>query len=273
MQYNIKLHLAYDGSCYFGWQKTEAGPSVESELEQVLQTILQHPVTLQAASRTDAGVHAQDQVVNFYTTQQKGTDEKLLNSLNQLLPKDIRVYDLQRMPFSFHPTLDCVSKEYHYHLSTEAYLSPFKRYFTWHFPKKLDVALMREAAKLLLGKQDFQAFTNTRKPPHQDMFREIFSIHILEQGADLCIQIQGDHFLYKMVRNIVGTLCYIGCHKLSLEDLPRILEHKKRALAGITAPACGLVLKKVYYPSVKKFTCNHQDGLSEFSTMSQAIAE
>lgn len=249
MKLNVKLNLAYDGSRYYGWQKTAQGPSIEETLEGVLTTILQHKVTLQAASRTDAGVHAEDQVVNFYTDKDSLDFKQLLISLNQLLPHDIRVYHISSVPLSFHPTLDSVAKEYHYHISTERWLSPFKRAFAWHFSKKLDIDMMKAGAQALIGKHDFQAFSNFRKPPHQNTVREIFSIEILQTGEDLSIKIKGNHFLYKMVRNIVGTLCYIGCHKLSLEDLPKILQLKQRALAGVTAPPCGLFLKKIYYPT------------------------
>lgn len=247
MNQNIKLHLSYDGSNYYGWQKTSEGPSIEATLEEVLKKILQHPISLQAASRTDAGVHAEDQVVNFFTDKDPLKLNLFQTSLNQLLPNDIRINKIAIMQDNFHPTLDSIAKEYHYNLSTEPWLSPFKRYFYWHFPKQLNISLMKEAATLLIGKQDFQALTNFRKPPHRDTIREIFSIDFIEHQDDLCIQIKGDHFLYKMVRNIVGTLCYIGCGKIALQELTSILQGKKRKDAGMTAPALGLVLKKIHY--------------------------
>ena len=247
MNKNIKLHLSYDGSRYHGWQKTSEGPSIEETLETALIKILQHPISLQAASRTDAGVHAEDQVVNFYTDKHPLNLERLHKSLNQLLPKDIKINTFTLTEDTFHPTLDSIAKEYHYHITTHPCLSPFKRHFFWHFPKQLDLELMNQAATFLLGKQDFQAFTNFRKPPYKDTIREIFSIQFIQDKEDLCIQIKGNSFLYKMVRNIVGTLCYIGCHKIALQELPAILEGKKRKHAGITAPASGLVLKRIYY--------------------------
>ncbi|MBM3191316.1 MAG: tRNA pseudouridine(38-40) synthase TruA [Chlamydiae bacterium] len=249
MRYNLCLHLSYDGTLYYGWQKTRHGPSIEETLEKALATILQHPIRLQAASRTDAGVHAEDQVVNAYTTQLPDL-QRLPISLNQLLPKDIRVLSLSLAPEAFHPTLDCLAKEYHYRVTTAPYASPFSRHFSWHFPHVLDVELMKKGALLLTGRHDFQAFTNTRQPPHEDTVREIFSIYIEEKGDDLCIQMKGNHFLYKMARNLAGTLCYIGCQKIALEALPDILSSKQRIKAGMTAPAQGLVLKKLYYPSL-----------------------
>ena len=168
--------------------------------------------------------------------------------MNSLLPEDIRVYAMQIMPLSFHPTLESLGKEYHYHVSTTPWLSPFQRHFMWHFPKKLELELMQKASLHLLGKKDFSALTNTRKPDYENRVREIFSIDITQEGENFCFRIRGDHFLYKMVRNIVGTLCYVGCGKLSIDAIEKILESKQRAQAGMTAPACGLVLKKVYYP-------------------------
>lgn len=247
MNHNIKLHLAYDGSSYLGFQKTKEGPSIEGSLEQVLEKILQHEISLQAASRTDAGVHAEDQVINFFTDKLLDLP-KLLISLNQLLPKDIRVLKLEHANPSFHPTLDSIGKEYHYHVSTEEFLSPFKRHYVWHFPHLLDLELMRKASNLLIGTHDFQAFTNARKPSYENTVRTVNSIEILQKDKFFAFFIIGENFLYKMVRNIVGTLCYIGCHKLTLDHLPDILSSRKRAQAGMTAPASGLFLHKIYYP-------------------------
>src|SRR3569832_1557498 len=154
---NIKLVLAYDGTAYLGWQKTEMGPSIEEELLKVLEQILQHPVKLQAASRTDAGVHAEGQVVNFFT--EKNTD-RLLRGCNGLLPEDIRVLKVEEMPDRFHPTLGATGKEYHYSVCLGPTQLPFQRKFSWHFVKPVDVQKMREAAQFLIGRHDFSALTN-----------------------------------------------------------------------------------------------------------------
>ena len=127
--YNIKLTLAYDGAAYFGWQKTSVGPSIEEELQLVLEKVFQHSIILQAASRTDAGVHALGQVVNFFTEKPGLNFGVLKISLNRLLPKDIKIIDIKEMPLSFHPTVDCLYKEYRYFICFGAAQLPHHRLF------------------------------------------------------------------------------------------------------------------------------------------------
>lgn len=240
---NIKCLLAYDGSAYFGWQKTKIGPSIEETLEKTLFQILQEPIKLQAASRTDRGVHAEGQVANFLT--QKSLDlDKLQASLRSLLPKDISLISLEEKNENFHPTLDCLSKEYHYWIFNDQTQFPIYRNFSWHVPSKLNMSLVKEAAKILSGTHDFSAFS-TKK--YSDPIRHIHEISLKKEDKRLCFCIKGTTFLYKMIRILVGTLVYVGIGKLSLEKLPEILEGKKRKAAGITAPAHGLFLKKVFY--------------------------
>ena len=246
--HNIRLKLAYDGSRYLGWQKTKMGPSIEEALESALSKILQHSVYLQAASRTDAGVHAVGQIVNFLTTKDISLD-KLRYSLNSMLPYDIKVATLEEAPSSFHPTLDCKSKEYHYHVCYAANQLPHQRHHIWHFPKPLDIGAMREAIPLLLGQKDFASFCNkhiNQTYSHYTRYVESIEMHEL---PDQCLrfEIRGNNFLYKMVRNLVGTLLYVGCSKINGEDLADILASEDRRLAGITADAKGLFLVKVNY--------------------------
>lgn len=241
---NIKVVIAYEGTVYSGWQKTETGPSVEDELQKVLEQILQHPVKLQAASRTDSGVHAERQVVNFFTDKEVLFD-RLLKGCNGLLPADIRVVEMIEMPESFHPTLDAKSKEYEYLISVGSFQLPFDRRFAWHFVKPLDRDLMRQAAQFFIGKHDFSALTNERQ---ENNIRELYKIEIEEAGENkIRIRVAGNRFLYKMVRNIVGTLVYVGCGMLSLDEAQSLLGRGDRTAAGMTAPAHGLTLKRVIY--------------------------
>jgi tRNA pseudouridine38-40 synthase len=244
---NIKLILAYEGTHYLGWQKTAMGPSIEEELEKVLAKILRHPVALQAASRTDAGVHAEGQVVNFFTASEIAL-EKLQKSLNSLLPSDISVLKMEEASESFHPTLENQGKEYHYSVCLGSTQLPFHRNFSWHFSYPLHIKEMRKAAALLKGRHDFSAFTNEKQ---EDNVREIYDIVIESSEERLKIRVAGNNFLYKMVRHLVGTLLYVGCGKLSVEEIPAILDSKDRTRAGITAPAHGLLLKEVYYDRKK----------------------
>lgn len=249
MKKNIKLTLAYDGTRYLGWQKTFTGPSIESELQKALEQILQEKVSLQAASRTDAGVHAQGQVVNFFTQKEEIDFNLLKYRLNCLLPRDIAILEAAQETLDFHPTLHSIGKEYRYFICASSIQLPQYRFFSWHFYKPLDLESVRQAAKLLEGKHDFSAFCNVKKNSHYDTHvREVTQIAVEElPESRLLIRICGNHFLYKMVRNMVGTLLYIGCGKIKIESLPGILEKRNRVFAGVTAPAHGLTLYKVHY--------------------------
>lgn len=244
---NIALILSYWGAPFFGWQKTAAGPTVEEALEQALERILRHPVKLQAASRTDAGVHAQGQVVNFFTDNPMELP-LLQRALNGTLPKTIGVVRIEEKPELFHPTLHAQRKEYHYHMCTGQVQLPFYRHTSWHFHRSLDLNAMQQGAAALLGTHDFSSFCNARAAWDKDPICTLETLAIAPLEADrFHFRIVGDHFLYKMVRNLIGTLAYVGCRLLSAQDIPTILASKQRARAGITAPSHGLCLHEVYY--------------------------
>lgn len=250
---NIKMIVAYDGTAYLGWQKTKTGKSIEAELECALKRILQEEVELQAASRTDRGVHADGQVVNFFTTQPNLDLGLLRKGLNAVLPKDISVKSLEMADCAFHPTLNCTAKEYQYTICNTAVQLPFYRQSSWHVRPTLKLEEMRKAAQLLIGKHDFSAFCNERSLWSKDSVCQLFEITITPFDEErLRISIIGDHFLYKMVRNIVGTLVYVGMGKLSSEAVSAILAKKDRTQGGITAPAHGLTLKHVFYTPVAR---------------------
>jgi tRNA pseudouridine38-40 synthase len=202
---------------------------------------------LQAASRTDAGVHAQGQVVNF-TTQNPIDLPLLQRALNGTLPKAISVLSICEAKEDFHPTLGSIKKEYRYALCNGPIQLPFHRHTSWHIPLPLDLEAMRSAAQALLGTHDFSAFCNERSEWDRSPICHLESVSCTPlDDSRLSISVIGDHFLYKMVRNIVGTLVYVGQGKLKEVDLPHILQSKQRVLAGITAPAQGLSLYRVYY--------------------------
>lgn len=243
---NYKLVISYDGSSFFGYQKTRDRPTVEERLQSVLETILQHKIKLQAASRTDAGVHALYQVVNFHSDISFDR-ERLLISLNQMLPKSIRALSIEPVSKSFHPTLDNFGKVYQYNICNTSIQSPFERLTSWHKHQKLDTQMMQLAKKHFLGTLDFMSFTNFRKTPHKSTICTLDSIDIITEDERIFIYVKGDHFLYKMVRNIVGTLFDVGSGKISPDAIPEIFEKKQRFFAGVTAPAHGLFLYKVFY--------------------------
>ncbi len=225
------------------------GPSIEEALQNALQKIIQEEVVLQAASRTDAGVHADQQIINFITSNHTLNLKRLKSSLNQLLPKDIATLNVEEMDLSFHPTLDCKAKEYRYRIFFGDVQLPKNRLFAWHFNGPLDLKLMEEAAFLLIGTRDFSSFCNVKKNhTYKDFIRTLYQINIEKvSDKEIAISILGDHFLYKMVRNIVGSLVYVGCGKIAPLAICDILNSKKRTHIGITAPAHGLTLHKIFY--------------------------
>lgn len=246
-QHNIRIVVAYDGSSYLGWQKTRMGPSIQGTLQQTLEQILQHPITIEGASRTDTGVHAEGQSAHFFTS--KAIDPlKLQHSLNKMLPVDIRVLMLFQVDDRFHSTHDCISKEYHYHLCMGAIQLPRYRFISWHCPLPMDIAAMQTAAAKLVGRHDFAAFCNASKDADEDTVRELYRLEVQTLDDNrLRLVIEGNRFLYKMVRNLAGTLVYVGQGKITASEIPLLLAHKKRQAMGVTAPAHGLTLVKVRY--------------------------
>lgn len=232
----FKAILSYDGTRYFGWQKTMTGPSIQEELEKAVFQISGEQVQPEAASRTDRGVHAEGQVIQF-SLEKEFEPKKLQRGLNAILPSDIRVVHMDLC--HFHPTLDAIGKEYHYRICTSPVQDPTKRLYSWHFPLLLDQAAIELAAKDLAGTHDFSAFANEKE---ENPLCTLESISYQEYFI-----IRGDRFLYKMVRNIVGTLVYIGCGKLPVDAIPSILKSLDRKKGGVTAPAHGLYLHQVFY--------------------------
>lgn len=245
----VKMVLAYDGTDYLGWQATKMGQSIEESLQKVLEQILQHPISLEAASRTDAGVHATGQIAAFSTDKLDLDLLRLQSSLNRLLGGKIAVHKIEEVSESFHPTVEAQRKEYHYYLCLGKTQLPQHRLYSWHIPYSLDRQAMEKGAKILIGKYDFSAFGNVKKnESYENTTREVTRISFIDlDHSRLRIEIEGDGFLYKMVRNIVGTLVYVGRRKITLEEIPEMIQSKDRTLIGVTAPAWGLFLFSVYY--------------------------
>ena len=241
----VKLVVAYEGTHYFGWQKAKEGSSIEGELEKAFLHLFQKEVPLTAASRTDRGVHATGQIVSV-TLPKPFPLDRLAGALHNFLPPDIRILSVSPEKSSFHPSLDAVSKEYEYTVVTREVLYPFEAPFSWHYPKSLAIEPMLESSRHLIGKHDFSPFANSRKEK-KDPITEIFSLSIETDGSKTVFRITGKSFLYKMVRNLVGTLVYIGSGKLKPEIIRLMFTTKKRSLGGVCAPPSGLVLKQVVY--------------------------
>ncbi|MCB1212719.1 MAG: tRNA pseudouridine(38-40) synthase TruA [Chlamydiia bacterium] len=245
----LRCVVAYEGTAYQGWQASHPSYSIRQILSSAFERILQQPIALHGASRTDAGVHAEGQVAHCEVRGEVKSLDRLRLGFNACLPADIRVMELQWAPLDFHATLSAVGKEYHYHLSRGQILSPFLRQTHWHVHRPLDCEKMHEACSAFLGERDFRAFCNARKGKgYEDFIRRIDRLECVIEGERLRFEIEGNRFLYKMVRTVVGTLVYVGLGKLEIGAIGEILAGRRRCEAGMTAPAHGLILKRINYP-------------------------
>jgi len=240
---HYKLTVAYDGTRYFGWQKTKNHPTIQGEIERASRAIFQEEIVSEAASRTDRGVHARGQLVQI-TTSKEMAPERVLFALNAHLPPDIRVREVEKMGPSFHVTLDAIEKTYFYHVDLGAGRNPFVQHYAWHYPQRVDLETMRQAASAIVGERDFSAFTTLKNIVSGKRAVSRIEVVLLEPAL-LRIEITGPRFLYKMARTIAGTLIDIGAGKIGLQDLPRLFSKGVRALAGVTAPAHGLTLQHI----------------------------
>jgi tRNA pseudouridine38-40 synthase len=245
---NIRLTLQYEGTNYNGWQRQKnTRRTIHGIIEEILRKILREKVAVIAAGRTDAGVHARQQVANF-KTKNRIPPLKLQRAINSLLPEDVKVTNVSRVSLDFHSRYDVKEKTYRYTILNQPYNDVFLRRFVYHYPQAdLNLSAMRKAGSLLIGKHDFSSFAITGCSRNKTNVRNIKKLRIAKKGSFIFIEITGRGFLHKMVRGIVGTLIEIGRGKLSVETLGKILQSRNRKAAGPTAPACGLCLMRVKY--------------------------
>jgi tRNA pseudouridine38-40 synthase len=244
--HNIKITIEYDGTNYRGWQyQKNSRRTLQEVIEKTLRLILQEKVKLIASGRTDAGVHAKAQVANFKTDTRIPL-KKLKQALNSLLPDDIVITKASEVNLQFHARFDAKSKIYRYTILNKKHPSALWRNFAYFVPYGLDFKLMQKAARLLLGRHNFGCFQARDKKPRSSV-RIIKRIRLSREGDFIFIDIQANSFLYKMVRNIAGTLIEIGRKKLSPISIQKLLTSGNRQLAGPTAPGHGLCLLQVKY--------------------------
>ena len=248
MEYNYKLTIAYDGTNYSGWQIQPNGISIQQKINEVLTTLLNHEAYCIGSGRTDAGVHANAQVAHFLSSKQIDF-RRFLYSLNSLLPKDIKVTSIENVPLDFHARYSAKGKIYHYHLHISPFLSPFNRLYALHVYYPLDIALLKKAATCFVGTHDFTAFANDSHlgAASYDPVRTIKRIDVVQTDDGLRLEFEADGFLYKMVRNITGTILEVGRGIRSLDSIQTTLSSRNRGLAGKAAPAHGLFLQQVLY--------------------------
>lgn len=242
---NISLIVEYEGTNYHGWQCQPNGVTLEETLRTAVEKILDHPVKMYSAGRTDAGVHAFGQVVNFVT--EKGIElTGIERGLNSMLPRDIRIKSAVEQDMSFHARYSAKSKIYIYSIHNAPRHSPFSMRYSWHVSWGLDSALMNRALKKIVGTHDFASFKK-KNEPYRSCEREVLRAGVKRRGAFVYVVIEATGFLRYMVRNIVGTLVLVGRGKVSPEEFGDIVDAKDRDSAGPTAPPQGLFLRKIRY--------------------------
>lgn len=236
----IKLTVAYDGTAYCGWQLQPNGLTIEEELNKAIEHVTGEKIRVIGASRTDAGVHAKCNIAVF-DTESAIPAEKFSYAINRYLPSDIRIFESVAVEADFHPRHCKTKKTYEYWIDHEKFQDPLLRLYSHFVYGKLNLNAMRNAAAKLEGEHDFKSFCATEIAV-KTTIRTIYKIEIEERGTQLIIRVQGNGFLYNMVRIIVGTLLEVGMGRRSEEEMTFILETLDRRLAGPTAPARGLHL-------------------------------
>jgi len=236
---NILLEIEYDGTDYFGWQYQPKKKTIQGTIEAALNKLLQEPITLFGASRTDAGVSAQGQIANFHTNSRIPV-QKIQTALNSLLPHDIYVKNAYGVHLIFHARFDAKSKLYYYRIIFGR--SPLRQRFAWELKYHLDLSKMERASKLFLGEKDYRSFCSVK---NENGIVNLIKINFIKSD-DLIIEIEANRFLYKMVRRIIGSLIDVGRGKITKNEIVKILSGKPHR-PFLVAPATGLILVNVKY--------------------------
>jgi tRNA pseudouridine38-40 synthase len=247
MPRRVRLTVAYDGTAYAGWQVQPNGPTIQEVMEGVFSRILQEPVRLRAAGRTDAGVHAREQVVDFADAGVRDL-ETVIHGGNALLPAAIRILSASVVPETFDARRHATEKEYRYFLYLSPVDSPFLSRYAWHIEAPLDLEAMRAGLSHLVGEHDFSSFRGqgcNAISPVRTVFRAAVAKH--DVPGLISVDVAGAGFLRHMVRNIVGTVVNAGKGKHSADHVGEILRARDRTAAGINAPPHGLFLWRVSY--------------------------
>ena len=243
---NWKLEIEYEGTRYRGWQIQHNANTVQGELQKAAYQLFSGRVEIGGAGRTDVGVHAVEQIAHLKVSElrENVTPRQIQSGFNDLLPHDINIKKVQNAPENFHARYDAVARSYLYQISTRR--TAFAKNYVWWIKDKLDVKPMREAAELLVGRRDFHSFCELDEAK-QSTIVVVDKAQIITDGDLILFRIGASHFLWKMVRRIVGMLAEVGHGNLSVEGFHRLLKFHSGAPAKFTAPPSGLFLEKVLY--------------------------
>ncbi len=243
---NIKLVIEYDGSRYDGWQRLkDSEQTIQGKIEKVLNEMTGSSVEIIGSGRTDAGVHAKNQIANFKTKSSMSIRD-IHNYMNHYLPQDIVVKEVKEVSDRFHSRYNAQQKKYTYYVWNHRIPSAFQRKYSYYFPETLDLQRMEAAANQLLGTHDFIGFSSVKKAKKSTV-RTIEGITIVQNNHMLEFSFIGDGFLHNMIRILMGTLLEIGTREKDISCIDEIFTSKTRAMAGKTAPSQGLFLEEVYY--------------------------
>ena len=247
MPRRLKMIVAYDGKGFAGWQSQSHRNTIQDHIERAFERVGGKPVRVHGAGRTDAGVHALAQCAHVDLIDDHFSAARWTQALNALLPPAIRVLRCRYVSKDFHARLSAKGKLYRYRIWSGAVLPPFEYGRAWHIPRPLDLKLLEKAAKCFAGTHDFAAFAANRGKPENRTVRTIYSVTVRRTGFWVMIDFNGDGFLYKMVRLIVGSLVQCALGKLCIEDMTGRLASGQLGPGRFAAPAEGLLLVRVRY--------------------------
>jgi tRNA pseudouridine38-40 synthase len=249
MPERLKLIVAYDGGPFAGWQSQANGNGIQDHLEAAFEQICSEKVRVHGAGRTDAGVHAIAQCAHVDLTARRYKSERWISALNGILPPTIRIMRCRFVPESFHARFSAKGKTYRYRIWNAEVLPPFENGRAWHVRNPLDIAAIAAAAQNFCGKHDFASFAANRGAPVTDTVRTIRDVRVRHSGPRISIEVDGDGFLYKMVRLMAGTLVRVGLGMARPNEIRSRLEapRKRNPDPRNVGPAAGLYLVRVRY--------------------------
>ena len=242
-----KLELEYEGTRYRGWQIQHNAKTVQGEMEAAARKLFESRVEIFGSGRTDAGVHALRQTAHLKAPNLKAniTPRQIQIGFNDLLPHDINILKVSNAPDNFHARHDAAARYYLYQISTRR--TAFGKNFVWWIKDRLDSAAMAEAAKALIGRNDFRSFCEIEEGKKQSTLVKVEHSEVFTDGDLICFRIGASHFLWKMVRRITGMLAEVGRGNLTFDGFERLLKFESNAPAKFTAPPSGLFLERVLY--------------------------
>jgi tRNA pseudouridine38-40 synthase len=247
MPRRLKMIIAYDGKGFAGWQSQSHRNTIQDHIERGFERIGGKRVRIHGAGRTDAGVHALAQCAHVDLPAERFSAVRWTEALNALLPPAIRVLRCRYVSKDFHARLSAKGKVYRYRIWAGPVLLPFEYGHAWHVASTLDLDVMTTAAKHFVGTHDFAGFAANRGQREKSTIRTIYSVHVRRSGPYVTLDFDGDGFLYKMIRLIVGSLVKCALGKLPDEDLTVRLSSAQASMPHLAAPAAGLFLVRVRY--------------------------